>query len=71
MVSLGFSVAQLETDLHRSQALSQAPQCCLGAPAAPAVTPLPRGLEDPGVLMTFQSEVLLSPSCISGPELPV
>lgn len=27
MVSLGFSVPQLETDLHRSQALSQAPQC--------------------------------------------
>lgn len=41
----------------------------LGAPAAPAVTPLARALGDSGVLMAFPSEVLPQPSCISGPEL--
>lgn len=45
--------------------------CSPGAPAAPAGTPLARGLEDLGVFMTFQSEVLPQPSCVSGPEPPV
>lgn len=65
MVSLGFPTSAWEPGSFTGSSVP------LGAPAAPAVAPLPRGLEDPGVLMTFQSEVLPQPSCISSPELPV
>lgn len=65
MVSLGFSVPQLETDLHFQWLLSA------GWPSSSCCDALGQRLRGPFVLMTFQSEVLPQPSCISGPELPV